>query len=136
MGKSAQEPENMKHRGGTVQRKEDLVPKGPQGEEDEAKIAATTLVNLSRGEKAAAHSNPDDATHLVASPRKMDPTLARQTRNTPKERDYAAFMKFMKVDNPEEDELRAKKQREKNAAMRERHHACVKFKEEIKARTE
>lgn len=102
---------------------------------DEANIAAATLLNLSRGTEVAAHAGSPRPAHLGISTRNnMDPAVGRQTRNTPREGDYAAFMNFMKMDDPEGDELRARKQRGKNAVQRERQEAYEKFKEEVIAR--
>ncbi|KAE9978848.1 hypothetical protein EG327_007263 [Venturia inaequalis] len=104
--------------------------------DDDITTAATTPVNLSRGGKVAVRPESTNSTYLVKSSSKMDPTVARNTRNTPREGDYAAFMKFMKTDNPEDEELRAKKRWENNAVIRDRQDAYAKLKEEIKARKE
>ncbi|KAE9965627.1 hypothetical protein EG328_009503 [Venturia inaequalis] len=109
---------------------------GENEEVDDITTAAAMPVNLSRGGKVAVRPESTNSAHLVKSPSKMDPTVARNTRNTPREGDYAAFMKFMKTDNPEEEELRAKKWRENNAVIRDRQDAYAKLKEEIKARKE
>lgn len=66
----------------------------------------------------------------------MNPAVGRQTRNTPREGDYAAFMNLMKMDDPEGDGLRARKQRGKNVVRRQRQEAYEKFKEEVIARRE
>lgn len=81
--------------------------------DDEDTTAATMLINLSRGTEVAAHPKPARPAHLVTSPSKMDPPVGRLTRSTPREGDYAALMNFMKPDDAEGDELRAKKRREK-----------------------
>ncbi|KAE9972574.1 hypothetical protein BLS_003967 [Venturia inaequalis] len=103
---------------------------------DDITTATTMPVNFSRGGKVAVRPESANSAHLVKSPSKMDPTVARNTRNTPREGDYAAFMRFMKTDNPEDEELRAKKRRENNAVIRDRQDAYAKLKEEIKARKE